>query len=364
MRNRTVESSDPHNQRLQKVLAAAGWGSRRECEELIESGRVEIDRHIVVELGTRVDPDTQSIHVDGELVQLDKRQYFMVNKPDGIVSTNKDPAGRTRVIDLIDTQQRVYTVGRLDKASEGLIIVTNDGDLANRLTHPRYGVTKTYHVQVVGLPKLGMLRELEQGIHLAEGVARVRSIKIRKKSKNTTDLEMILDEGRNREIRRLLAKIGHKVTKLKRVSIGPVRLGDLPSGAHRELTKAEIRELKSSVTKPIPRAQRGTSDGKPRSVRSKSNRFSPEMISPEALEAAERRAKELKKREEKKQGLGTKAAQGGKRPTKKKSSSKTKVGGKKKTSSRKSSVNKMSANKTSANKTSAKKSRSKVNRKR
>ena len=135
-------------QRLQRVMAAAGIGSRRECEIIIEEGRVEVDGQIVVQLGVKVDPATQKVYVDGELLAIEPLQYFMLNKPPGVVSTSRDPSGRARVIDLIKTDKRVYNVGRLDQSSEGLILVTNDGELANRLTHPRYGIQKKYHVQV------------------------------------------------------------------------------------------------------------------------------------------------------------------------------------------------------------------------
>ena len=179
-------------------------------------------------------------------LKLQRLQYFMLNKPPGIVSTSNDPSGRMRVIDLINTRNRVYNVGRLDKSSEGLILVTNDGDLANHLTHPRFGVEKKYHVQVVGHPNRESLQALTDGVYLAEGRAKATSAKYLKRSKDTSWIEVILQEGRNREIRRLLAKIGHKVLTLRRVSIGTLRLGELPVGAHRELTAIELRALKKS----------------------------------------------------------------------------------------------------------------------
>ena len=234
---------DERGERLQKVLAAAGIGSRRECEELIREGRVEVDRQVVTELGTRVFRDRQEVRVDGETLHLRKRVYFAVNKPPGVVSTNRDPAGRARVVDLVDSSERLFTVGRLDSSSEGLIIVTNDGELANRLTHPRYGVEKTYAVRVVGHPTPAQIKMLRQGIHLAEGLVRVVSLRVKAKQKETADLEIVLNEGRNREIRRILARIGHKVLTLKRTSVGTLRLGKLPGGASRRLTAAEVRSL-------------------------------------------------------------------------------------------------------------------------
>lgn len=229
-------------------MASAGIGSRRECELIIEEGRVEVDGQIVMKLGVKVDPYKQTILVDAQKLVLEQPQYFILNKPAGVLSTSKDPSGRARVIDLINTDKRVYNVGRLDKASEGLILVTNDGELANCLTHPRYGVEKKYHVQVVGIPAPGELRKLEQGVYLAEGVARATRCKFLKKAKNGCWLELVLDEGRNREIRRMLAKIGHKVRVLKRVAIGPLKLGDLPKGAHRRLFSSELRALKKSAS--------------------------------------------------------------------------------------------------------------------
>ena len=229
-------------------MASAGVGSRRECELIIEEGRVEVDGQIVMKLGVKVDPAKQSILVDAQELVIEQLQYFILNKPAGVLSTSKDPSGRARVIDLINTDKRVYNVGRLDKASEGLILVTNDGELANRLTHPRYGVEKKYHVQVVGVPAPGELRKLEQGVYLAEGVARATRCKFLKKAKNGCWLELVLDEGRNREIRRMLAKIGHKVRVLKRVAIGSLKLGDLPTGAHRRLFSSELRALRKTAS--------------------------------------------------------------------------------------------------------------------
>jgi 23S rRNA pseudouridine2605 synthase len=235
--------SPASGERLQKVLAAAGIASRRECEQLIREGRVEVDRQVVTELGTRVVADQQEIRVDGEPIHRPKRLYYAVNKPPGVVCTNRDPAGRTRVVDLVVSDQRLFTVGRLDRASEGLIIVTNDGALADRLTHPRYGAEKTYLVRVAGHPTAAQLKTLREGIHLAEGLARVVSLRVKRRTKLSTDLEIVLNEGRNREIRRILARIGHKVLTLKRTSIGPLRLGKLPVGAARKLTAEEVRSL-------------------------------------------------------------------------------------------------------------------------
>jgi 23S rRNA pseudouridine2605 synthase len=221
-------------------------GSRRQCEELITTGRVEVDRHVVTELGTRVDPAAQEIRLDGETLTSARHVYYAVNKPPGVVSTNRDPAGRPRVIDLAPSRGvRLFTVGRLDLNSEGLILLTNDGEFANHLTHPRYEVPKTYLVQVVGKPEPEVLERICRGVHLAEGLARAEKAAIKSHHKNSTLLEMVLTEGQNREIRRLLARVGHKVLRLVRTAIGPVRLGKLPPGAVRQLSREELEALRS-----------------------------------------------------------------------------------------------------------------------
>jgi 23S rRNA pseudouridine2605 synthase len=240
----TEESSAATAARLQKVMARAGIGSRRQCEELITSGRVEIDGKTVVELGTKVQPH-QRVTVDGTALAGTRLAYFIVNKPQGIVSTNFDPSGRPRVIDLLpNVRERLFTVGRLDMSSEGLILLTNDGELANRLAHPRYEVEKTYHVLVAGTPDLEVLETLRRGVHLAEGMARVTGARIKKTLKQSTLLEIVLSEGKNREIRRVLAKVGHKVLRLKRIAIGNVRLGELAAGESRRLSSEEVKGLR------------------------------------------------------------------------------------------------------------------------
>ncbi|MCP4189630.1 MAG: rRNA pseudouridine synthase [Planctomycetaceae bacterium] len=243
--------------RLQKVLATAGFGSRRQCEELIVTGRVEIDRKVADELGTRVDDQTQEIRVDGQRVSIPRLKYFALNKPTGIVSTAKDPWARTRVIDLVDDPDRMFTVGRLDKSSSGLILITNDGDLANHLAHPRYNVAKTYRVTVIGKPTADTLRKLRAGIHLSDGKVRAQAVQMKRAHESKSVLEIVLTEGRNREIRRMLAQVGHKVQQLTRIAIGSLRLGELPIGAHRELTKDEVRRLKQLTEKPVKSPSKG-----------------------------------------------------------------------------------------------------------
>ena len=245
-------------ERLQKVLAAAGLGSRRACEELITQGRVEVDRKVVDQLGTRVDPLRQEIRVDGERLPNPKRVVYMLNKPVGVVTTNYDPSGRSRVVDLVPGDQRLFAIGRLDRMSEGLILVTNDGELANLLSHPRYGVEKKYLVQVAGVPGAEVLDQLRRGITLAEGHVQAKRVDIRSQHKESSVLEMVLDEGKNREIRRMLARLGHKVHQLKRVAVGPLSLGNLLPGQWRQLAWAEIETLRKGaeavVGKPPRRA--------------------------------------------------------------------------------------------------------------
>ncbi len=243
--------------RLQKLLALSGLGSRRECEELITAGRVEVDRQTVVELGVRVDPDRQEVRVDGDPLRLPRKKTFLLHKPPGVISTSRDPWARTRVIDLVEDANRLFTVGRLDKASSGLILVTNDGDLAQMLTHPKFGVEKTYRATVVGKPSPESIQQLRQGLYLAEGKTNVERVVVLRGDKTKSLLEIVLKEGRNREIRRILARVGHKVVQLKRIAIGPLRLGEMPLGAYRELTSSEVQALRKSAT-PAPDAAEPT----------------------------------------------------------------------------------------------------------
>lgn len=236
-------------ERLQKVLAAAGVASRRECEELITAGRVHVDGKIVTELGARVDLSKQTVHLDGEALTASKLVYFAINKPEGVVCTARDPAGRPRVTDLLPPSVgRVFAIGRLDMSSEGLILLTNDGELANRITHPRHGVEKLYHVQVAGMPTAEVLAEVRSGVYIDEGRVAFKHVKLKSNRKSSAILEVVLDEGRNREIRRVLARVGHKVQRLQRIAVGPVRLGEMPVGSYRELTREEVTALREATT--------------------------------------------------------------------------------------------------------------------
>jgi len=227
-------------------LAAAGFGSRRQCEELVEAGRVMVDGE-VAKLGTTADPAASNILVDENPIRPAKHVYYAVNKPTGVVTTNRDPQGRPRVIDLVPPTERVFPVGRLDLSSEGLILLTNDGDLAQHLAHPKFGVRKVYRVTVAGKVQGETMRKMREGIYIAEGMVRVEGAKIIKARARVTDMEIVLREGKNREIRRILARLGHKVQRLRRIAIGPLRLGDIPAGAYRSLSREEVVKLREST---------------------------------------------------------------------------------------------------------------------
>jgi 23S rRNA pseudouridine2605 synthase len=241
--------------RLNKFLAHAGVGSRRHCDELIAAGRVKIDGEVVRELGTRIEPEKHHVAVDDHPVRPERFVYWAVHKPRGYLCTNFDPAGRPRATDLIPhVDQRVYTVGRLDEDSEGLLLMTNDGDLAQRLMHPRFGIEKTYEVQVAGSPSPAELRQLTTGVWLSEGRVKARYVRRFKRQGDSTWLKIVLAEGKNREIRRMLAKQNHKVMRLRRVAIGPIKLDRLPKGKSRKLALPEIEALRKAVSRrqPIP----------------------------------------------------------------------------------------------------------------
>lgn len=236
--------------RLQKVLAQAGFGSRRACEELIARGHVEVDGVLVTEVGVRVDPAAAVIHVDGLRVQLDQEKVTLaLHKPQGVVSTMHDPQGRPTVADLVkNREERLFHVGRLDADSEGLLLLTNDGELANRLSHPRYEIPKTYVVTVEGgaiYPRI--VKELTRGIELEDGTSRMDSVKVLQEVADVTLLEVVLHEGRNRIVRRMFDAVERPVTRLVRTRIGPIRLGDLKPGRTRVLGRVELGQLMSDV---------------------------------------------------------------------------------------------------------------------
>lgn len=244
------EVHDADGVRLQKVMASAGVASRRVCEEMIAEGRVEVDGKVVTELGVRVDPKTAVIHVDGLRIQLDDTLVYMVfNKPKGVVSTMEDPEGRPCISDFIRNNQgeRLFHVGRLDVATEGLLLLTNDGELANRLTHPSYEVPKTYLVQVRGPFPQGIGAQLKAGVELEDGIASVDSFRLVDSTPGHVLIEVVLHSGKNRIVRRLFDAVGFPVLRLVRVKVGPIGLGDQRQGSIRNLGKQEVGHLLASV---------------------------------------------------------------------------------------------------------------------
>ncbi|MFZ9483291.1 MAG: pseudouridine synthase [Ilumatobacteraceae bacterium] len=241
----------PQGERLQKVLAVRGWGSRRVCEDLIAAGRVTVNGEVAV-LGRRVDTEVDTVAVDGVAIGVRPDVvYYLLNKPTGVVTTASDPQGRPTVVEIVPDEPRVYPVGRLDVATEGLLLLTNDGDLAHRLAHPSHGVEKEYLVEVEGRLTEGSLRRLRAGVELEDGM----TAPAKASQPEPGILRITIHEGRNRQVRRMCEAVGHPVTRLVRVRIGPLRDTTLRPGEWRELTLEEVRSLAEAVA------------GKPRRVR-------------------------------------------------------------------------------------------------
>lgn len=239
--------SPRRTERLQKAMAAAGVGSRRSCEDLIAAGRVTVDGR-VVRLGARVDPARQEVRVDGERINLDPTlRYLMLNKPRGVVTTADDPSGRPTVLDLVDVTERVFPVGRLDMDSEGLLLLTNDGDLAHALTHPSFGVPRTYLALVPGPVRRPHLERLRAGVELADGLARPREVEVLDTARSRALVRIVLTEGRTHEVRRLFDAVGLRVERLARVAYDGVELGDLRQGSWRPLDQGEVGRLHAAV---------------------------------------------------------------------------------------------------------------------
>ena len=235
-------------QRLQKVLAAAGVDSRRKCEELILEGIVRVNRKVVDELPAFVDPEKDIITVNGRKIRAAQKVYFLLNKPKGVLCTNRDPRGRKKAIDIVHTTERIFCVGRLDADTTGLIILTNDSELSNRLTHPRYGIAKTYVVRVKGDIKSDQIEKLKKGIWLAEGKTGRAAVKILKRRHTESMIEITIRQGLNRQVRRMLAKIGLPVKSLSRTKIGRLGIRGIGVGKSRPLTKAEGSYLKKTAS--------------------------------------------------------------------------------------------------------------------
>jgi 23S rRNA pseudouridine2605 synthase len=240
---------DPEGTRLQRVLAAAGLGSRRACEKLIDEGRVEVDGAVVREQGLRVDPRTAVIKVDGLRIQsAPDLVYLVLNKPVGVVSTMSDPEGRPSLSDYVaDRNARLFHVGRLDVDTEGLILLTNDGELAHRLSHPSYGVVKTYLAEITGPVARDVGRRLKAGVELDDGVVSADSFRLVSTVGSRVMVEVSLHEGRKHVVRRMLAEVGHPVTRLVRTDIGPISLGHLKPGKQRKLSQQEVGALYRAV---------------------------------------------------------------------------------------------------------------------
>lgn len=249
-------TAQPEPERLQKLLARAGLGSRRACEELIAAGRVTVDGE-VARLGGRADPRRQRVEVDGVPVVVgDDLVYYLVNKPLGVVSTAKDPQGRRTVLDLVPRTPRVFPVGRLDVDSEGMLVLTNDGELAQRLTHPSHGVTKTYLAEVDGVPAARALRTLRDGVALDDGATAPARVRLVERRGDRAAVEITIHEGRNRQVRRMFDAVGYPLRRLVRTRIGPVHDRRLAPGDWRLLRPSEVRALyESTADRPRPRPQ-------------------------------------------------------------------------------------------------------------
>ena len=258
---RTAEPDAPNEDglvRLNKYLADHGVASRRACDELIAAGKVTVDGEPVTQLGTRIDPSSQRVEVGGDVLKPDRLRlrYFLLNKPPGVVCTNERRESRPRAIDLISDPKagRIYTVGRLDEDSSGLILLTNDGEWANRIMHPRYQIEKSYRVKVRGKIDDEALEKVRSGVHLSEGKTGGARVLIKKRDTDYSHLIVNLTEGMNREIRRAFARIGFKVVDLERVRIGPLTLAGIKRpGRWRELTMKEAQAVLDPEAAPPPR---------------------------------------------------------------------------------------------------------------
>ena len=239
--------------RIQKFLSRAGVASRRQAEGLMTQGRVRVNGQVVTTLGTQIDPDTDRVELDGQLVELEPFRWILLNKPPGTVTTRTDPRGRPTVYSLLRPEDgQLRYVGRLDMGTEGLLLLTNEGDAIHQLLHPSSQIPREYRVWTREAPAPETLRRLSQGVELEDGVARAENVRLVKEDpRKGAILSLVLREGRKREVRRLLRAVGHPVRRLRRVRFGPLTLGDLPLGEWRELTTAEIRQLRKAAGVPL-----------------------------------------------------------------------------------------------------------------
>ncbi len=242
------KSAPADRMRLQRFLSDAGVASRRHAEEYILAGRVLVNGEIVDTLPAFVDPEHDKVIVDGTPVRTARLRYFLVHKPKGVVCTTRDPARRPRAIDLLPPiREKLFPVGRLDEDSSGLLLMTNDGELTQQITHPRFGIPKVYWVETRGRVPRDLPARLREGVHLSEGRVRAAEVEVVRSSNERSILTITLREGRNRQIRRMLARFGFPVRNLKRIQIGPLELKGLPSGACRELSERELRALRAAL---------------------------------------------------------------------------------------------------------------------
>jgi len=234
-------------ERLHKFLARAGVGSRRQCEELIRAGVVRVNGQKITKMGVVIDPEGERVEVAGRTIQKpEEKLYILLNKPAGYLTTMHDPQGRAKVVDLVkNLKTRIYPVGRLDYATEGLLLLTNDGELAYALTHPRHQITKTYLAWVDGMPAAKKLVQMAKGLMLADGLTAPAKVSLVGKNKKGAILEITIGEGRKRQVRRMCDCIGHPLYRLKRIGLGFLGLGDLKPGEYRQLTAKEVERLKN-----------------------------------------------------------------------------------------------------------------------
>ena len=270
------KKSEMAAERIQKILAAAGYGARRACEELVLDGRVTVNGAVVHTLPVLVNADRDHITVDGKPLRAAKHVYYLLNKPSGVFCTHNDPSGRTRAVDLlVGVRERVFPVGRLDSESTGLLIMTNDGALTQKLTHPSFAVPKTYHAETVGCPTTETLDKLRAGVWLSDGKTAPANITILHRQRDRAVLEITIRESRQRELRRVLAKLGYKVRRMARVRMGKLTIRNLRPGAFRPLTPAEVKYLHSlaeQVAESEPFARSRSRRGADRSRRRRGGR--------------------------------------------------------------------------------------------
>lgn len=233
-------------ERLQKYLASCGVASRRKCEELILEGKIKVNDQVVTELGVKIDSSKDIVKYNNTIVTVEeKKVYIALNKPEKIITSVKDEKGRKTVLDIVDTDERIYPIGRLDYDTSGLLLLTNDGELYNRIMHPRSEVVKTYIAKIKGFPSEKEITKFKTGVDIGDYITAKAGFQIIKKEKDSTTVEIKIHEGKNRQIRRMCSAIGHPVIALKRVSVGNINLGNLKAGEYRSLTVKELEYLKN-----------------------------------------------------------------------------------------------------------------------